>query len=129
MASLCDALRVPHRRIPRHSGSPIVSGEEDLFAPDLIGNGNHILRNFSEPVIAHFGRLAALVVAALIGHDDAKSCVRERPDLLTPAIPELRKTMEQNKRGAVFRSCRDSIQMPARNVEYYLFIRIDKPSG
>ena len=60
------------------------------------------------------GRLAAQVVSALVGYNDAKSRSRQRLDLFAPAIPKFRETMEKKHDGPVFRSSRDRVNADTR---------------
>ena len=66
-------------------------------------------------------RLAALIIAALVGSDHAKACTRERAYLLVPAIPELRKAVQQDHHRAVLRTRSHGVQSNVTMVEPLFF--------
>jgi hypothetical protein len=61
-------------------------------------------------VSGNSGRLAGGVVAALVGSDHAKACIRERSYVIVPAIPELGKTMEQDNHRPFLRTGSHGVQ-------------------
>ena len=83
---------------PRDGGAPIVASEEDFLRAELIGDGENVGSEFGERVVSGATGLAAGVVAALVGDDDAKAGGGERLDLLVPGIPEFGEAMEQDDR-------------------------------
>src|SRR4029077_16512813 len=52
-------------------------------------------------------------VAPLVGGKDAEPGLGERTDLMPPAVPELRKSMEQDQERPVLRPGLDGVQMDA----------------
>jgi hypothetical protein len=67
--------------------------------------------------------LAAGVVAALIGHDDAKARRSERFDLLVPGIPKFRETVEEKNDGSVPRASGDGMEFDGAVVKTQVFQR------
>src|ERR1700674_3453838 len=61
--------------------------------------------------------LAALIKAALVGDDDTQTCFGKRRDLVTPAVPEFRKSMEENDKRSVLRACRDRVDCHIRQIK------------
>lgn len=70
---LGDALRTEEGDAPRDGGAPIVAGEEDALLAELAGDGENVGSEFGERVGHCAAGLAAGVVAALIGNDDAEA--------------------------------------------------------
>ena len=68
-----DALWVEQSNAPGHSGAPIVAGEEDTIPAELVGNGDDVGDEFRQSIGNDASGFAALVVAALVGHDDAEA--------------------------------------------------------
>ena len=77
---------------------------------ELVNNGDHIRSEVRHFVCRYASRLAARVIAALVGSDHAKARARERAYLLAPAIPELRKAVQQDHHRAVLRTRSHRVQ-------------------
>ena len=99
-----DALRVEQRGTPGYDSAPIVAGEEDAFAAELIHNGDDVGDKLCKCVGFCSAGLAAFVVAALVGHDDAEAGSGERRDLPVPRIPELREAVQEQYDRAIWRA-------------------------
>ena len=89
-------IRMLQSHAPRLSALPIVADHVHAMLAELVNNGDRVRSELRHFVSGNSGRLAAGVVAALVGSDHAKACIRERSYLILPAIPELGKTMEQD---------------------------------
>ena len=116
-----DALRVEEGEAPRYGSTPIMASEKDFLRAELIGDGENVGSEFGERVVSGATGLAAGVVAALVGNDDAKSGGGERLDLFVPGIPEFREAMEQDDHGAVCRTGRDGVEFDCAVVEGQVF--------
>lgn len=68
---------------------------------ELIGDGEDVGSELGERMGGYAARLAALIVAALVGNDDAEAGGGERFDLLVPGIPEFREAVEEDDAGAI----------------------------
>ena len=90
---LGDALGMQESRAPSNCGAPIMSGEEDFFLAELIGDGDNVRNEISQSVSRHAAGFTAEVVAALVGNDDAKAGSSQRFDLAAPSITEFRESM------------------------------------
>ena len=107
---LRDALRMLERGAPGNGGAPIVSGEKDFLLGELIGDGDDVGDELGQSVGCHAGGLAAQVIAALVGDDDAKARRGQRFDLPAPAIPEFREAVEKKHNGTVFGASSNRVQ-------------------
>lgn len=106
-----DALRVEEGEAPGDGGAPIMTGEEEFFGAELIGDGEDVGGEMREGVVGGATRFAAEVVAALVGDDDAKAGGGERLDLFVPGIPEFGKAVEEDGEGAVWRAGSDGVEL------------------
>lgn len=106
-----DALWVEERDAPRYGGAPIMASEKEFLRGELIGDGENVGGEFGERVVSGASGLAAGVVAALVGDDDAEAGGGERLDLSVPGIPEFGEAMEQDDHGAVWRTGRDGVEI------------------
>ena len=61
-----------------------------------VGQGEDVVSDAIELVGADALRLAAEVLAALVGSDAVQACLGERIDLVTPVEPELREAVQQD---------------------------------
>ena len=75
--------------------------EKDFLLPELVGYRDHVGNELGQCVRGHSPWFAAQIVTALVGHDNAKSCLRQRLDLFTPSIPELREAMQKDCGGPI----------------------------
>ncbi len=98
-----------------------MSDQVHAICAELINNGDYVRSELRHCVSRSSERLAAGVVAALVGSDHAKACLRERTYLLVPAIPELGKTMEQDNHRPVLRAGRHRVQANNAIPEPWLF--------
>ena len=85
--------------------------EAHPIASERIGEGDDVAGEAVEGVALKTFRLVAEVVAALVRRDDAQSGGGERPELMPPAVPELRKAVQQDRRRAVRRAGFDDMQV------------------
>jgi len=84
--------------------------EVDFLPAQLVCEGDDIGREFWNGVRSDAARLAAQIVATLIGNDDAESCGSQRLDLRTPSVPEFRKAVEKHNDETVFRTSGHGVQ-------------------
>ena len=98
-----------------------MSGEKDFSLAELIGDGDDVGNELRHGIRRDADGFAAEVVPALVGHDDAKTCSRQRLDLSVPRIPEFRKAVEQNDEGAIFRASSDRVQADIAILEGEVF--------
>src|SRR5215207_9593572 len=106
-----DALAVACRRPPCDNPAPVVPDEAHAVASERIGEGDDVAGEAVESVALKTLRLVAEVVAALVRRDDAQSGGGERPKLMPPAVPELRKAVQQDPRPALGRAGFDDMQV------------------
>ena len=118
---LGDALRMEESDAPRDSGAPIVAGEEDPLLSELVSDREDVGSEFGELVGRGAARLAAFVVAALIGNDDAEAGGGERLDLSVPGIPKFGETVEKDDDGAVCGAAGDGVEFDRSTVKSYVF--------
>jgi hypothetical protein len=104
------AIRMLDGHAPRDHRSPIVPDQIHAIFADLVENGDHVRSELRHFVSRNSARLAADVVAALIGSNHTKACIGERTYLILPAVPELGKTMEQDDYRAVLRASSHGVQ-------------------
>ena len=90
--------------------SPIVADHVHAIFAELVNNGDHVRSELRHFVSGNSGRLAAGVVASLVGSDHAKACIRERSYLIVPAIPELGKPMQQDDHRPVLSTGSHGVQ-------------------
>jgi hypothetical protein len=105
-----DKMRMEKRYAPRDGGAPIVASEENALLGELIGDGEDIGNEMGKRVRGDASGLAAGVVAALIGHDNAKTRRGERFDLLVPGIPKFRETVEEKNDGSICAASGDGVE-------------------
>ena len=67
--------------------------KKESFMPEAAGDAKHVAHKTRHLIGAPTLRLAALIIAALIGNGDAKTGFRERSDLGSPAVPKFGKSM------------------------------------
>src|SRR5690242_3654447 len=108
-----DSLGMEERGAPGNRSAPIVTGKEDFLLPELIGNGNHMGDQLHQRIGSDAARFAAQVVAALVGHDDAKARSSQRLDLFSPPIPKFREAVQEQDNSPTLRSCGNSVQLYA----------------
>ena len=106
-----DTLAVARRRPPGDEPAPVVPDEAHPVASERIGEGDDVAGEAVEGVALKTLRLVAEVVAALVRRDDAQSGGGERPELMPPAVPELRKAVQQDRRPALGRAGFDDMQV------------------
>jgi hypothetical protein len=83
-----------------------LAAESGREADDVIGKG-------IEAIGGDPGGLVGQVAAALVRRDDPQPGFGKRRDLMSPAVPELRKAVQQHDHRAVFRSGRGDMQTNA----------------
>ena len=76
MPSFCKRVRILQGHGPCDRGSPVVARETEALAAKLVGNGEDIASQQRYRVVADRRRLAAKVLAALVGSDDLEACGR-----------------------------------------------------
>src|SRR5580693_1914013 len=94
-----EVLREP----PGDGGAPVVTDERELARAIMIGESENVAGKTIEIVSGDAFGLAAEIVSALIGDDDAIARVCECTDLMAPAEPELRKPVKENYERAGLR--------------------------
>jgi hypothetical protein len=72
------AVLMPHGASPRYDSAPIVAREHKLLAFQTVRDPEDIADKIRHRISLPALRLAALVVAALVGNDNAKARARER---------------------------------------------------
>ena len=72
---------------------PIMARKKESFVPKAAGDAKHVAHKTRHLIGPPILRLAALIVAALIGNGDTKTGFRERSDLGSPAVPKFGKSM------------------------------------
>jgi len=88
---------------------------------ELVGDREDVGNEFGERVGHSAARLAAFVVAALIGNDDAEAGGGERLDLFVPRIPKFREAVEKDDGGAVWGAGGDGVKIDRATVKSYVF--------
>src|SRR5258708_14459789 len=101
---LGDALRMKQGSAPGDGCAPIMSSEKDFFLAELVGDGDDVGDEFCQGIRGNPRGLAAEVVAALVGDDDAKSSGGQRLDLSMPAIPGFREAGAEDCDPSVLRA-------------------------
>src|SRR5580698_7954308 len=91
-----------------------------LFA-ELVGNGEDVGSEFGERVRSCAARLAAFVVAALVGNDNAEAARGERVDLLVPGIPGFWEAVQEDDDRTVRRAGDDGVEFDRTVVKCYVF--------
>jgi hypothetical protein len=94
-----------------------VAGKEDALLAELIGDGDDVGSEVCEGIRGNAAGLAAFVVAALIGNDDAKTGGGERLDLFVPGVPEFREAMKKDDDGTVAEASGDGMEFDVAVVE------------
>jgi hypothetical protein len=103
-----DDLAVVHRRKPGHNSTPVMTSQEGSLATALDDQIADIPRQEINVVGRHARGLRGEVVAAHIWCDDPKASLGKGGDLVAPAVPELRKAMQQDDQGSL--TCFDVMQ-------------------
>jgi hypothetical protein len=116
-----DAMRVEERHAARDGGAPIVASKGNALLGELIGDGEDIGNEMGERVRGDASRLAAGVVTALIGHDDAKTRRGERLDLFVPGIPKFGETVEEKNDGSVLAASGDGMEFDGAVMKIQMF--------
>ena len=109
---MIDTLGSERRRRPHDGCAPIVTDDMGPFNRKRIKDGGHVDRQERDRVGIDLGGLVARAVAALIGHDDLKSCVDQRGDLPGPKSLRVRKAVQQHERAC-------PCPQPARRVAHH----------
>jgi hypothetical protein len=118
-----DTMRMEERHAPRDGSAPIVASEENALLGELIGDGEDIGNEMGKRVRGDASGLAAGVVAALIGHDDAETRGGERFDLLMPGIPKFGETVEEKNDGSIRAASGDGVEFDGAVVKTQMFQR------
>lgn len=113
----CDAPGMQQSGTPGDCSAPIVAGEEYFLLADLVGDGNDIGDQLRQRIRSDTSRLAAQVVPALVGHNDAETCVCQRNDLFVPPVPKFGKAMKKNDDRAIFRTRRHGVNAYTRTLK------------
>jgi hypothetical protein len=98
-----DDLAVVHRRKPGHNSTPVVTSQEGSLATALDDQIADIPRQGINVVGRHARGLRGEVVAAHIWCDDPKAGLGKGGDLVAPAVPELRKAVQEDDQGSLAR--------------------------
>jgi hypothetical protein len=108
-----DELREPvgvvDREPPADRGPPVVAGDRRPVPAVGVDHPENVAGEFVDAVVGDRGRLLREVVSALVRHDDAVARARERSDRLVPAVPELRKAVEEDEQFPVFGTGLDDV--------------------
>jgi hypothetical protein len=86
---------------PGDCAAPIMADEMQRLAAQVFVERDHVGDEFVERIPLNASRFVALIVAATVRCDDVISDCRERTDLVTPPVPELRKPVEKDNLCAV----------------------------
>jgi len=89
---------------PTNQSAPIVPNYGECLLAEAIGEPYDIGRKVVEIIVAGAFGLVAEIVASLIGRDDVESKLRERRDLVPPAIPELGESVEEEYQRSIRRA-------------------------
>ena len=91
-------LRRQQRRLPDDDTAPVMADDRRLLDPERVEQSGEIADEVVDGVRLDRLRRVGLAVAALIRGDGAKAGLRQRPQLVAPRIPDLRKSMAQHHR-------------------------------
>jgi hypothetical protein len=89
---------------PANRSAPIVPNYGECLLAEAIGESDDIGRKVVEIIVAGANGLVAEIVASLIGRDDMESTLRQRWDLVTPAVPELGESVQKKYQRPIRRA-------------------------
>jgi hypothetical protein len=87
-----------------------MAGQADTRPPERVDHRQQIRNEFRDGVRMNRRRFRAQIVSALIRDDDAEASLCERPGLLSPSVPKLRESVQQNHRHSALRTFRHGMQ-------------------
>ena len=90
---------------------PIVSDDGEFSLAETVGEADDIRTGPIKIVGGYAFRLVAEIVATLIGNDDPETGRRKSADVVSPAVPEFGKAMEQKQQIAVCRARLGNVQV------------------
>jgi len=90
------------RHRPCHRRAPVVADQPRLLDAKVVEQADHVAGEHVHIVGRDAPRFIGQIVAALVRDDDTEACRCQRGDLLSPAVPEFRKAVQQNDRRSVF---------------------------
>src|SRR5215210_3886288 len=108
-----EPVRVLDAQPPADDSPPVVPPHAGFLLSQSVDQAHGIERQPVQVVVGDPPRLAAQVVAPLVGGQHVEAGGGERPDLVPPAIPELGKAMEQDEQRPAFRSGFHGVQADA----------------
>jgi hypothetical protein len=114
---LSDAVWVQECNAPSDGRAPIVAGEENAVLAKLIGDGEDIGDEMWNGVGGCAPRLAAFVVATLIGNYDSETGNCEGLDLIAPGIPEFGEAVQEDDDWTIGWACGDGVEVDSPVVE------------
>jgi len=106
-----QALRIGTCDTPADSTAPIVPDNRGTIAPGRIDQSDNIRRKEIDPIGADPCRLVARIIAPLVRSPDTVSQSGQKLDLVAPAIPELRKAVQQNHKRPLRRTSLYNMQV------------------
>ena len=106
------SIRSGWRLAAHHATRPPQSwpDQTDLGEAVGVGEGEHVVGEPVQVVGGDTGGLVAQAVAALIRYDQPQTSLRQRPDLVAPAVPEFREPVQQDGRQPVSGACLGDVQ-------------------
>ena len=125
--SAVDLLRTSSRQMPRQNRAPVMADQGERRSPYCCCEAEHVVSQHIHHVGPKTLGLAGEIVAALVGHQDAKASRRERLDLMPPAIPELREAMQQNDQRPVSRASRHGMKRHAVRGQAHVLVISHEP--
>jgi hypothetical protein len=78
-----------------------VTDEDGLILPELVDQGDRVADEVEQRVSPDVRRLLAAGVAALVRGDDPVPGCRKRPELVSPGVPALGPTVQQEDQRPV----------------------------
>ena len=91
-----DDLGMVHRERPGGGSAPVVADHQRGLGTALLDETADVIGQVGGAVGVDAVRLGRQVVPPQVGRDDPEARCRERRDLQSPAVPELREAVQQN---------------------------------
>src|SRR5947199_7870243 len=89
----------PARQPPSDRRAPIVAGNREGLLPKMVRQPEHVCGELVEIIRIHSLRLVTQTITSLIRSNDVKAPLGQRLNLVSPAKPELRESVEQENQG------------------------------
>ena len=99
-----DAISMARRRPPPYGRAPIVSDDVEGSPAETVGKTDDIRTGPIKIIGGYAFRLVTEIVTTLIGNNDAETGRRKSADVVSPAVPEFWKAMEQKQQITVCRT-------------------------